>query len=190
MADIKTRASLRTIKTLDRTQTLAQKTKEGVQGLNREAEQTQSEGYESANEYADDQLESKEKTIARTVTFGAVRLAQKGMKKGRKAIEKRIKNGRKKPDLKVNQPKQLKPPARKALPAPTPVLMHSISGKTSLHLLYSVSSAASITSFLSLLQEHRPATITAAIIMKKLFHNTLTNIAIIFQPLRICHLSH
>ena len=61
MADIKTRASLRTIKTIDRTQTLAQKTKEGVQGLNREAEQTQSEGYESANEYADDQLESKEK---------------------------------------------------------------------------------------------------------------------------------
>ncbi len=120
MADIKTRASLRTIKTLDRTQTLAQKTKEGVQGLNREAEQTQSEGYESADEYADDQLESKEKTIARTVTFGAVRLAQKGMKKGRKAIEKRIKNGRKKPDLKVNQPKQLKPPARKALPAPNP----------------------------------------------------------------------
>lgn len=83
MPRIKTRASLKTIKTFDRTQFLAQKTKEGVQNLNREAEDTQGENYESSNAYAHGKLEGVERAVANTAGYGSLRFTRYGMKKGR-----------------------------------------------------------------------------------------------------------
>ena len=49
---IKTRESLKTIKTFDKAETLAQKSKNCVSSLHDSAEQTQNVGNESGTEYA------------------------------------------------------------------------------------------------------------------------------------------
>lgn len=61
---IKTRESLKTIKTFDRAENLAGKTKSSFLDLNRGAEETQGTGYTSGTEYAGTHLqESEEKGI-------------------------------------------------------------------------------------------------------------------------------
>lgn len=112
---IKTREAIKTIKTFDRADTLAQKSKNGVSSLHDSAEQTQSMGYESESDYAGSTLESKEGYIARTSIMGADRIGRWGVKETRKNICK-WKNRPKKTKLNPKL-KQLSAPKNKALPA-------------------------------------------------------------------------
>ena len=105
---IKTREALKTIKTFDRADTLAQRSKNGVSSLHDSAEQTQSMGYESETDYAGSALQSKEGYIARTSIMGADRIGRWGVKETRKNICKW-----------KNRPKKTKPnPKLKLLSAP------------------------------------------------------------------------
>lgn len=113
---IKTRESLRTIKTFDRADTLAQKSKSGISSLHNSAEQTQGVGYESETEYAGNELQDKEERIARTAVMGADRVGRWGVRETRKNIQKwRTRPRKPKPNPKL---KQLPSPQRKALSAP------------------------------------------------------------------------
>ena len=113
---IKTRESLKTIKTFDRAETLAQKSKSSVSSLHNSAEQTQNVGYESETDYAGSELQDKEERIARTAVMGADRVGRWGLRETRKNIQKWRNRPRKpKPNPKL---KQLPSPQRKALQAP------------------------------------------------------------------------
>ena len=103
---IKTRESLKTIKTFDRADTLAQKSKKGVSSLHNSAEQTQNVGYESETDYAGSELQDKEERIARMTVVGANKVGRWGVKETRKNIQKWR-----------NQPRKPKPnPNLKQLP--------------------------------------------------------------------------
>ena len=111
---IKTREALKTIKTFDRTNSLAQKSKNGVSSLHNSAEQIQGVGYESETDYAGSELQDKEERIARTTVAGAGRVGRWGVKETRKNVDKwrnRPKKPKQSPKL-----KQLPPPQRQALP--------------------------------------------------------------------------
>ena len=105
---IKTRESLKTIKTFDRADTLAQKSKKGVSSLHKSAEQTQNVGYESETDYAGSELQDKEERIARMTVVGANKVGRWGVKETRKNIQKWR-----------NRPRKPKPnPNLKQLPSP------------------------------------------------------------------------
>ena len=113
---IKTRESLKTIKTFDRADTLAQKSKKGVSSLHNSAEQTQNVGYESETDYAGSELQDKEERIARMAVVGANKVGRWGVKETRKNIQKWRNRPRKpKPDPNL---KQLPSPQRPMLEAP------------------------------------------------------------------------
>ena len=113
---IKTRESLKTIKTFDRADTLAQKSKKGVSSLHNSAEQTQNVGYESETDYAVSELQDKEERIARMAMVGANKVGKWGVKETRKNIQKWRNRPRKpKPNPKL---KQLPSPQRPMLEAP------------------------------------------------------------------------
>ena len=113
---IKTRESLKTIKTFDRADTLAQKSKSGISSLHNSAEQTQNIGYESETDYAGSELQDKEERIARMTVVGANKVGRWGVKETRKNIQKWRNRPRKpKPNPKL---KQLPPPQRPMLEAP------------------------------------------------------------------------
>ena len=113
---IKTRESLKTIKTFDRADTLAQKSKKGVSSLHNSAEQTQNVGYESETDYAGSELQDKEERIARMTVVGAKKVGRWGVKETRKNIQKWRNRPRKpKPDPNL---KQLPSPQRPMLEAP------------------------------------------------------------------------
>ena len=113
---IKTRESLKTIKTFDRADTLAQKSKNGVSSLHNSAEQTQNVGYESETDYAGSELQDKEGRIARMTVIGANKVGRWGVKETRKNIQKWRNRPRKpKPNPKL---KQLPSPQRPMLEAP------------------------------------------------------------------------
>ena len=113
---IKTRESLKTIKTFDRADTLAQKSKKGVSSLHNSAEQTQNIGYESETDYAGSELQDKEERIARMTVVGANKVGRWGVKETRKNIQKWRNRPRKpKPNPKL---KQLPSPQRPMLEAP------------------------------------------------------------------------
>ena len=113
---IKTRESLKTIKTFDRAETLAQKSKSGVSSLHNSAEQTQNVGYESETDYAGSELQDKEERIARMTVVGANKVGRWGVKETRKNIQKWRNRPRKpKPNPKL---KQLPSPQRPMLEAP------------------------------------------------------------------------
>ena len=111
---IKTRESLRTIKTFDRAESLAGKTKGGLSEANRQAEDVQRSDSASATDYAGNQVQGSEERIARTVVYGADKIGRWGVRETRKNIWK-WKNRPKK--LKVPKPKQIPTPQRAALPA-------------------------------------------------------------------------
>ena len=113
---IKTRESLRTIKTFDRADTLAQKSKKGVSSLHNSAEQTQNVGYESETDYAGSELQDKEERIARMTVVGANKVGRWGVKETRKNIQK-WRNRPRKPKPNPNL-KQLPSPQRPMLEAP------------------------------------------------------------------------
>jgi len=113
---IKTRESLKTIKTFDRADTLAQKSKSGVSSLHNSAEQTQNVGYESETDYAGSELQDKEGRIARMTVVGANKFGRWGVKETRMNIQKWRNRPRKpKPNPKL---KQLPSPQRPMLEAP------------------------------------------------------------------------
>ncbi len=111
---IKTRESLRTIKTFDRAESLAGKTKGGLSEVNRQAEDVQGSNYDSATDYAGNQVQGGEERIARTAVYGADKIGRWGVRETRKNIWK-WRNRPKK--LKVPKAKQLPAPKRAALPA-------------------------------------------------------------------------
>ena len=113
---IKTRESLKTIKTFDRADTLAQKSKKGVSSLHNSAEQTQNIGYESETDYAGSELQDKEERIARMAVVGANKVGRWGVKETQKNIQ-RWRNRPRKPKPNPNL-KQLPPPQRPMLEAP------------------------------------------------------------------------
>ena len=113
---IKTRDSLKTIKTFDRADTLAQKSKSGISSLHNSAEQTQNIGYESETDYAGSELQDKEERIARMAMVGANKVGRWGVKETRKNIQKLRNRPRKpKPNPKL---KQLPSPQSPMLEAP------------------------------------------------------------------------
>ena len=113
---IKTRESLKTIKTFDRADTLAQKSKNGISSLHNSAEQTQNIGYESETDYAGSELQDKEERIARMAVVGANKVGRWGVKETRKNIQK-WRNRPRKPKPNPNL-KQLPSPQRPMLEAP------------------------------------------------------------------------
>ena len=113
---IKTRESLKTIKTFDRADTLAQKSKKGVSTLHNSAEQTQNIGYESETDYAGRLLQDKEERFARASIYGANEVGKWGVRETLKNIQK----WRSRP-IKPKVPpklKQLPSPQRSMLTAP------------------------------------------------------------------------
>ena len=113
---IKTRESLKTIKTFDRADTLAQKSKSGISSLHNSAEQTQNIGYESETDYAGSEVQDKEERIARMTVVGANKFGRWGIKETRKNIQK-WRNRPRKPKPNPNL-KQLPSPQRPMLEAP------------------------------------------------------------------------
>lgn len=86
MPSIKTRESLRTIKTFDRAKTLGQKVKNGAGEVKEYGEELQNTRYESANEYAGNVVENTERRTARTVAYGAGMIGKWGLKETRKNL--------------------------------------------------------------------------------------------------------
>ena len=113
---VKTRESLKTIKTFDRADTLAQKSKSGISSLHNSAEQTQNIGYESETDYAGSELQDKEERIARMTVVGANKVGRWGVNDTRKNIQK-WRNRPRKPKQNPNL-KQLPSPQRPMLEAP------------------------------------------------------------------------
>lgn len=95
---IKTRESLKTIKTFDRAENLAGKTKNGISELNKGTEETQGVGYTSETEYAGNQVQGAEETGTRNALYGANRIGRWGVKKTRRNIQ-RWRSRQKKPIL-------------------------------------------------------------------------------------------
>ena len=111
---IKTREALKTIKTFDRADALAQNSKNGVSSLHNSAEQTQGVGYESETDYAGSELQDKEEGVSRTAVAGAGRVGRWGVRETGKNMDKwrnRPKKPKQSPKL-----KQLPSPQRQALP--------------------------------------------------------------------------
>lgn len=115
MPSIKTRESLRTIKTFDRAKTLGQKVKNGAGEVKEYGEELQNTRYESANEYAGNAVENTERRTARNVAYGAGKIGNWGLKETRKNLLK-LRSRPKKFKVNVQQPKQLPAPKRPALP--------------------------------------------------------------------------
>lgn len=110
---IKTRESLKTIKTFDRADTLAQKSKKGVSSLHNSAEQTKNVGYESETDYAGSLLQDKEERFARASIYGANEVGRWGVRETSKNIQKRRSHPIK-PKL---------PPKLKQLPSPQRLML-------------------------------------------------------------------
>lgn len=111
---IKTRESLKTIKTFDRAENLAGKTKTGISELNKGVEETQGAGYTSETEYAGNQVQEAEETGTRNALYGANRIGRWGVKKTRRNIW-RWKTRQKKPIL--SKQKELPAPKRQIVSA-------------------------------------------------------------------------
>ena len=116
---IKTRQSGRTIKTFDRADNLAQKTKGGLTDANRTVEQLQDQSAESGVDYAGSRIQESEGNIGEYATYGMERMGRWGMRvTGNKLRHLYRLRRRKMPDFKVKIPhKQLPSPKRKALPS-------------------------------------------------------------------------
>ena len=115
MADIKTRESLNTVKTFDRVQNLAAKTRNGVDEAKQEINDTISSGESSESEYAGNRLEAYESGTAHLAVRVGDKIGRWGVRETRRNIQKWR-----------NRPKKIKveAPKPKELPAPkqTPLL--------------------------------------------------------------------
>lgn len=112
---IKTRESLKTIKTFDRAENLAGKTKSSFSDLNKGAEETQGAGYTSGTDYAGTRLQESEEKGTRNALYGANRIGRWGVRETRRNIQ-RWRSRQKKPIL--SKQKALPAPKRQMLSAP------------------------------------------------------------------------
>lgn len=111
---LKTREALRSVKTLDRgAEKFANKTRDGVSSVNRSAEQTQNVGYETENEYATHEVETREEAMIKGTISGAKRFGRWGVRNTWRNIQK-WRNRPRKEKVDIN-PKQLNPPKRPML---------------------------------------------------------------------------
>ena len=119
MRTIKTRQSGRKIKTFDRADNLAQKTKNGLTDANRTVEQLQDANAESGVDYAGARIQEGEESIGEYSVYGMERMGQWGMRvAGNKLRRLSHFRHRKMPNFKVKiSKKQLPSPKRKALPS-------------------------------------------------------------------------
>ncbi len=108
MADIKTRESLHTVKTFDRVQNLAAKTRDGANEAKRSVSDTFASGESSENEFAGNRLEAYESGTARL----AVRAGDKIGRWGVRETSRNIRKWRNRPKkIKVDVPKLKELPA-------------------------------------------------------------------------------
>ena len=116
---IKTRQSGRMIKTFDRADNLAKKTKNGLSEANRTAEQLQDQSAESGVDYAGARIQDGEENVGEYAAYGMERIGRWGMRvTGNKLRRLYRLRRRRMPDFKVKIPKkQLPSPKRKALPS-------------------------------------------------------------------------
>lgn len=119
MGTIKTRQSGRTIKTFDRADNFAQKTKNGLNNAKNTADQLQDANAESGVDYAGARIQAGEESIGEYAVYGMERMGRWGMRvAGNKLCRISYFRHRKVPDFKVKVPKkQLPSPKRKALPS-------------------------------------------------------------------------
>lgn len=116
MADIKTRESLHAVKTFDRVQNLAAKTRNGVDEAKQEINDTISSGESSESEYAGNRLEAYESGTAHLAVHVGDRIGRWGVRETRRNIQKWYNRPRKtNANLKLQQLPSLQ---RKALQAP------------------------------------------------------------------------
>ncbi len=109
---IKTRDSMRTIKTLDRAGTFADQTKGGLSEANRQATDVDGGNYNSATDYAGQQVTGTEGRIARTTIYGGGKIGRWGIRETRKNLRNRKIAPKKK---KMPKSKRLSAPKRTAL---------------------------------------------------------------------------
>ena len=116
---IKTRQSERTIKTFDRADNLAQKTKNALTDAKNTADQLQDANAESGVDYAGARIQEGEESAGEYFVYGMERMGRWGMRvAGNKLRRLSHVRHRKMPDFKVKVPKkQLPSPKRKALPS-------------------------------------------------------------------------
>ena len=109
----------RTIKTFDRADNLAQKTKNGLSEANRTAEQLQDANAESGVDYASSRIQEGEENVGEYSAYGMECMGRWGIRvTGNKLRRLSHLRRRKMPDFKVKIPKkQLPSPKRKALPS-------------------------------------------------------------------------
>ena len=88
MADIKTRESLHTVKTFDRVQNLAAKTRSGVDEAKQEINDTISSGESSESEYAGNRLEAYESGTAHLAVRAGDKIGRWGVRETRRNIQK------------------------------------------------------------------------------------------------------
>lgn len=122
MPDIKTRESQRTIKTLDRVQNLAGKTRDGTNEAKRHISEAQNNGYSSENEYAGDNLQNMERSAGRTAVYGASKVGRWGIKGARRGIRRLRNKAEQRRQAEYERElarKELPAPERKALPQAT-----------------------------------------------------------------------
>ena len=127
MRTIKTRQSGHTIKTFDRADNLAQKTKNGLTEVNRTAEQLQDANAESGVDYAGSRIQEGEENVGEYSVYGMERMGRWGMRvTGNKLRRLYHLRHRQMPNFKVKIPeKQLPTPKRKALPSAKKLLKAS-----------------------------------------------------------------
>ena len=119
MGTIKTRQSGRTIKTFDRADNLAQKTKNGLNNAKNTADQLQDANAESGVDYAGARIQEGEESVGDYSVYGMERMGRWGMRVAGNKLRRisRFRH-RKMTDFKVKVPKkQLPSPKRKALPS-------------------------------------------------------------------------
>ena len=107
---IKTRESLRTIKTFDRASSAFDKTKNGISSL---TEQTQGSDYNSERDYAGSRIQSMEERCGKQTIYGANRLGRWGVRETSRNIRRW--NDRYRKYKRMTKPISIAPPKRKAL---------------------------------------------------------------------------
>ena len=114
MTDIKTRESLHTVKTFDRVQNLAAKTRKGVDEAKQEINDTISSGESSESEYAGNRLEAYESGTAHLAVRACDRIGRWGVRETRRNIQK-WRNRPKKIKVEAPKPKELPAPKQTTL---------------------------------------------------------------------------
>jgi len=120
---IKTRESFHNIKTFDRVDNLAQKSRGGFSELNRSANETQETQYESGVDYAGERIQQSSEKTGRVSATGAKQIGQWGVRESRNLLRKYRARSRKTPEIRVNLPrKALNAPKTKPLMSGNPLL--------------------------------------------------------------------